>query len=61
MWTCLSSGMASRFRKGNLFEVQEKKAKTGLKEGLLTRKWKKDSAPLQEETAVISSVPNPTV
>lgn len=61
MWTCLSLGMATKFNKGKLSEVQEKKAKTRLKEGLLTRKRKKDNQPLQEETAVVSLVPKPTI
>ena len=35
--------MATRFNKGKLFEIQEKKAKTRLKEGLLSKKHRKDN------------------
>ena len=54
-------GMATRFRKGKLSKIQEKKAKTRIKEGLLTKKRKKDNEPLQEDTVVFSSFPKPTI
>ena len=54
-------GMATRFRKGKLSKIQEKKAKTRLKEGLLTKKRKKDNEPLQEDTVVVSLFPKPAI
>ena len=54
-------GMATRFRKGKLSKIQEKKAKTRIKEGLLTKKRKKDNEPLQVDTVVVSSFPKPTI
>ena len=53
--------MPTRFSKGKLAEVQEKKAKTGLKEGLLLRKRQRDNEPTKEDpmvtSPVVSSVP----
>ncbi|KAL0010979.1 hypothetical protein SO802_006087 [Lithocarpus litseifolius] len=54
-------GMATRFRKGKLSKIQEKKAKTRLKEGLLLKKQKKDNEPLQEDIVVVSSFLKPAV
>ena len=51
--------MAARFSKGKLSEIQEKKAKTGLKEGLLSKKHKKDNELSQEDTMVVSPVAQP--
>lgn len=48
--------MTIRFSKGKLVEVQEKKAKTGLKGGLLTRKRQRESEPNKEDHMVTSPV-----
>ena len=53
--------MAPRFRKEKLPKIQEKKAKTRIKEGLLTKKQKKDNEPLQEDNVVVSSFPKPAI
>lgn len=49
-------GMATRFSKGNLTEVQEKKAKMGLKKGLLSRKRQRDNRPTKEDPMVTSPI-----
>ena len=50
--------MTTRFSKGKLAEVQEKKAMTGLKSGLLTRKHQRDSKPTKDDPMVTSPVSN---
>ena len=45
-----------RFSKGKLAEVLEKKAKTGLKGGLLMRKHQRDSEPTKDDPMVASPV-----
>ena len=47
--------MATRFSKGKLAEVQEKKVMVGLKEGLLSRKRRRDNEPSKEEDLVVTS------
>ena len=47
--------MATRFSKGKLAEVQEKKVMVGLKEGLLLRKRRKDNEPSKGEDLVVTS------
>ena len=61
--------MATQFSKGKLAEVQEKKAMVGLKEGLLSRKRRRDNELSKgEDLAVTSSTillalrhPSPTL
>ena len=48
-------GMATRFSKGKLAEVQEKKAMVGLKEGLLLRKRRRDNEPSKGEDIAATS------
>nr|POE80503.1 hypothetical protein CFP56_04861 [Quercus suber] len=47
--------MATRFNKGKLAEVQEKKAMVGLKEGILSRKHCRDNEPSKGEDLAITS------
>ena len=47
--------MATRFNKGKLAELQEKKVMVGLKEGLLSRKRHKDNEPSKGEDLVVTS------
>ena len=47
--------MATRFSKGKLAEVQEKKVMVGLKEGLLLRKCHKDNEPSKGEDLLVTS------
>lgn len=53
--------MATRFSKGKLAEVQEKKAKMGLKKGILSRKRQRDNRPTKEDpmvtSPIVSSIP----
>ena len=49
-------GMATRYSKGKLSEIQEKKAKMGLKEGLLSKKQRKDNEPSKGDIVVASPV-----
>lgn len=48
--------MTIRFSKGKLVEVQEKKVKTGLKGGLLTRKRQRENELNKEDPMVTSPV-----
>ena len=48
-------GMATKFSKGKLAEVQAKKAKTGLKEGLLSKRHCKDDKSSKGEDPMITS------
>ena len=53
--------MATKFSKGKLAEVQEKNAKTGLKEGLLSKRRRKDDETSKgEDPMVTSPVTQPT-
>ena len=47
--------MATQFSKGKLAEVQEKKEKVGLKEGLLLRKRCRDNKPSKGDNHVVTS------
>ena len=44
--------MTTRFNKAKLAEIQEKKAKTGLTDGLLTRKRQRDAEPPKDNPMV---------
>ena len=48
-------GMATKFSKGKLAEVQAKKAKTGLKEGLLSKRHCKDDKSSKGEDPMVTS------
>ena len=52
--------MATKFSKGKFVEVQEKKAKTGLKEGLLSKRHCKDDESSKGEDPVVTSNAQPT-
>lgn len=47
--------MGTRFSKGKLAEVQEKKAKTRLKEGLLSKRCRKDDEQSKGEDHAVTS------
>jgi len=49
-------GMTTRFNKAKLVEIQEKKAKTGLTDGLLTRKCQRDAEPPKDNPMVTSPI-----